>query len=327
MKTFNLGWGNSIAVRDAFLGELHPGKAIRFDMDALDAMDYPPHEGNAELIEITKDVIERQTGRRFIHVVLTNGATGACTLAMRAYQQRGYNTVFTPTPPYFPIYPAMFKSVGLKPKTGGMIVSESDKLIALIDSPTNPKGVIIRSLGSFTAPVIWDAVYNNRVYTEGKHAPLPCDVVAGSYSKLLGLNGLRTGWVATDDPLLYERIKELATAEYCGLSTASTTILLSLLKDLNWDEFERQARFSLYRNREEWSKLEKYFSDEPTPENGMFYYGFIDSACRKLLEKSGIVWTTGSSCGHDDHFGRFNLGQSEEVVRQAVKTIKKNDKI
>lgn len=326
MKTYNLGWGNSVAVRSAFLDTVTV-RPITFGLKELEGMDYPPHEGDLALIDVTRRVIERQVGLSYHHILLTNGAAGGCTLALRAYHQKGYDSAFTRSSPYFPIYPAMIESAGLKHVTEGDDRLQGDRPVALIDSPTNPHGLIVS--GSISMPTIWDAVYHSRVYTSGIYKPMDCEVLVGSYSKLLGLNGLRTGWVATNDPLLYERLKSLVTAEYCGLSSASTSILLTLLSQFKnddwWESFEGQARDNLDYNRGEWSKIEKFFGGMSTSPNGMFYYSYMDKACKKLMTKSNVVWTTGSSCGHNDDFGRFNLGQDNRLVRDAVREILKND--
>lgn len=329
MRQYNLGWGNAQAVRSAFLDQV-TNKTF-FSLKDID-LNYPPHEGDEKLIEVTRRVIERQVGPTYNRIILTNGAAGGVTLALRAFANRGYNIAFTRSPPYFPIYPAMIESAGLTHKVEADPVSQNDNVVALIDSPTNPRGIAVESY-NFVMPLIWDAVYHNRVYTAGNYKPLSGDVVVGSYSKLLGLNGLRTGWVATNDELLYLRLKELVTAEYCGLSTASSTLLLKFLTNNGqpesnefWDQFEWSARYNLDYNRGEWRKLEKFFGGEPVSPNGMFYYSHLDGAAKKLFSSSNITWTSGSSLGTSDDFARFNIGQSCGLIRDAVKQVLKNDR-
>lgn len=327
-KIIDLSWGHAVCVRSAFLNQVSK-RSIVFGPKELRDMNYPSHEGDPDLIEITKKVIERQVGPTYNHILLTNGATGGVTLALRAYAKRGHNIAFTRIPPYFPIYPEMIASAGLVHKIEADIREDNDNPVALIDSPTNPQGIAVGSC-NVSMPIVWDAVYQGRVYTSGNHKPLGCDVLVGSYSKLLGLNGLRTGWIATNDELLYLRLKDLVTAEYCGLSSASTTILLQLLSQVEdnnwWDQFERAARYNLDHNRGEWRKLEKYFNGHEVSPNGMFYYAHMDGSAKKLISKSNIIWTSGSSLGTDDSFARFNLGQDCKLVRDAVKEILKNDR-
>ena len=327
-KTIDLGWGNAVCIRSAFLESLD-SKTIFFSLNNAN-LSYTAHDGDVELIKITRSVIERQVGPTYRHILLVNGATGGCTIAMRAYAQQGYKDLVTKDPPYFPIYPAMIESAGLK----HVLMCETrdwNNPVILWDSPSNPYGYIDESFNPKHIPVIWDAVYHNKVYTYGNYKPLTCDVLVGSYSKLLGLNGIRTGWIATNDDLLYLRLKSLVEAEYCGLSSASNVVLMQVLKEYPnrkyWESFENTARKYLDANREEWSKLEKYFGGQNVPKNGMFYYGPTDEACKKLLTNSGIIWTSGSRLGTNDNFGRFNVGQDCKLIREAVKTILKVDKI
>lgn len=326
-KKFDLSWGNATCVRQAFLKGLS-SKSVLVPLNETN-LAYTPHEGDPKLIEITRRVIERQVGPTYNYILLTNGATGGVTIALRAFAQKGCKDAVTRNPPYFPLYPGMINAAGLK----HVIESQTkdwDNPVILWDSPSNPQGFIEDTFHTGCYPMIHDAVYHNRVYTYGNYKALPCDVLVGSYSKLLGLNGLRTGWIATNDPLLYERMKYLVTSEYCGLSSASNAVLNSVLADYptnkEWDDFETDARANLDDNRTQFSRLEKYFGDQRVYRNGMFYYGPVDSACARLLERSGIIWTKGWSLGTNDDFGRFNLAQDCKLVRDAVKTVLKNDK-
>jgi aspartate/methionine/tyrosine aminotransferase len=323
----DLTWGQSVCVRDAFTETLS-GAPVIFGLKELSEMGYPKHEGNEELIEITRKVIERQTGNNYKHILLTNGATGGVTIALRTYRQMGKDAVFTRTPPYFAIYPAMIEAAGFtKHVTEGGFRPQGDNPVAVIDSPSNPQGLFLHGR-VFSDPVIWDAVYHSRVYAE----PISLehtghDVMVGSYSKLLGINGIRVGWIAMDDEWLYNRMAKLVTAEYCGLSHPSSYILLELLNKFYWDQFEMNARYKLNYNREEWSKLEKYFEGHPVSPVGMFYYANMDKSCKKLMEKAGILYMSGTSLGTDDNHGRFNLGQDNKLIKNAVKSILKADKI
>jgi aspartate/methionine/tyrosine aminotransferase len=326
-KQYDLSWGNAVCVRHAFLDGLAL-KTIFFSLNDVN-LNYTAHSGDARLVEITRKVIERQVGTTYEHIFLTNGATGGVTIAMRAYAQRGHKDLVTRDPPYFPIYPAMIKSAGLR-HTLFCDPKNWENPVILWDSPSNPQGYVEQSLKAGHVPIIHDAVYHNKVYTYGNFKVMSSDILIGSYSKLLGLNGIRTGWIATNDPLLAERIKSLVEAEYCGLSSASNAVLLQVLKHYRsktfWESFETKARQNLDDNRTEWAILEKYFGEVPVYRVGMFYYAPIDKACKRLLKKANVTWTKGSSLGTDDDWGRFNIGQDREMIRDAVKEIIKNDK-
>ena len=321
---YDLGFGNSVCVRDAFLETYH-GNMIVFTNEGLSKFDYPERFGDPELVEITRKVILRQTGIVKKHVFLTNGATGAVTIGLRALHQRGFDYCITRNAPWYLRYPSMIKASGMRHQDE-YFRREPKDVVVLLDVPSNPRGLTGGIDYTMTLPMVLDAVYFNNVYVSSGFIPVIAhDILCGSYSKLLGLNGLRIGWIATDDDLLAERIKDLVVGEYCGLSVASAEILKNVLYDFDWETFEDQARGYLDFNRSTWSRLEKFFGNVAVGPNGMFYYGPIDPHCRKLLEKVGISWTKGSDLGTNDSYGRFNLGQNVTTVRNVVNDIIRAD--
>ena len=320
---FPLGWGNSVAVRKAFL-ETYNGDMVIFSAHSLERFDYPTHEGDPELVEITKQIIKRQIGKDYKHVFITNGATGGVVIALRMFKQRGYEYVHTRHAPYYIRYPRMINASGLTRLNEEDCFSRRKSLI-LLDLPSNPVGFLTTIECGFDVPVVLDGVYCNRVYVAGGMVTPRHDIFIGSYSKLLGMNGIRTGWVATNDDLMADRLKDLVASEYCGLSRADTDIIKNTLYGFNWGRFETLANLRLDYNREQWSKLEKYFGDAPVPPVGMFYYAPIDAKCKELLEKSGIQWTTGKDLGTNNSFARFNLGQDCRLIEEAVKTVLMHD--
>jgi aspartate/methionine/tyrosine aminotransferase len=324
---FDLGFGNPVAVRNAFLDTYNKTPVV-FTEEQLSKFDYPEREGDKEIIYLTRQVIRRQLGLDYKHILLTNGGTGGVVIALRAYKKMGKTECQTRNGPYYLRYPGMISSAGLAMSPNESLLTDPHvdyrNLVALLDVPSNPLGLSDNPLIHWI-PTVLDGVYYNNVYTAGYIKPVPHDVLVGSYSKLLGLSGLRIGWIATNDDLVYERLKELVVSEYCGLSSSSSVLLKSLMKGFRWDKFESCARANLNFNREEWSKLERYFEGISVADVGMFYYSKMDSACKSLMEKSGIEWTLGSSIGTDDTHGRFNLGQDCDLVKKAVREVLKND--
>jgi aspartate/methionine/tyrosine aminotransferase len=334
-KKIDLSWGDSVSVRQAFL-ETAGNKPIIFSPETLGNMGYPDHFGDPALVELTRKIIKRQVGNDYKYIVITNGATGGVTIALRAFKMRGAYQCWTADPPYFRLYPDMIESAGLVQVRAG---EDKDEIpynpVYLIDMPSNPLGILHEAPYRLTpGPVVLDTVYLNRVYCnesliatvkKPKH-----DVLVGSYSKFTGLNGLRVGWIATNDGLLYERLRTLVESEYCGISAASTKIIMETAGKFtvgDWYKFEYNATLKLDNNRGEWSKLERYFGGTYPLPYGMFMYCPLDKQAKKLLNKSNIIWSTGSSLGTTDDFGRFNLGQDNDLVNKAVKEILKNDKI
>lgn len=324
----DLTWGESIAVRKAFL-ETSKMNIVMISRTQLEAMGYSDNNLESPLVLTTKQVIKRQTGIDYKHVLLTNGATGGVVISLRAMAQRGKKTAYTLPPPFYPRYGIMIKAAGLT-HAHSTLIENTIEPVHLIDSPSNPLGLIDAGpkLQYYDNPVstVWDAIYHNRVYMDIHQDHPEHDIMVGSYSKLTGINGLRAGWVATNDTLLFERLKTLVLAEYCGLSEPGTLVLNSLLEGFQWPEFEKLARMHLDDNREEWQRLERYFDGWTVSPYGMFHYSKVDLAFRRLLEKADISYLKGSDVGTDDSFGRFNIGQDRELIRDAVKDILKQDR-
>lgn len=324
---FDLTWGESVIVRQRFVEVF--GSPIIFGHKQLESMSYTKHEGELAIVELARKAIKRQTGQEYAHILITNGATGGVTLTLRAYAKQGFLFALTRDPPYFSLYPSMIESAGLSHTIENTFRSgNSEHTVVLCDSPTNPGGKTY-SFDSCHMPVIWDAVYHSNCYTPGNLRVPRHDVQVGSFSKLTGLNGLRLGWIATDNYLLYERLRGLVTAEYAGLSRPSSELLTKLLegKEGRWCEFETMSRYWLDLNRTEWSKLEKFFGGQPVSPVGMFYFAPMDEACRELFDKSGVLYMPGGHFGHSDDFSRFNIGQDAKIIQKAVKAVLKADKI
>lgn len=323
---YDMGWGNSVAVRQAFVANVNVQTG--FYKEDLLKFDYPDHFGDPELVEITRQVIKRQIGLDYKHVLLTNGATGGVVISLRGYASMDYQYCHTRNAPYYVRYPRMIEASGLMHVQEDHAIFKRESVL-LLDIPSNPLGLTTPFVDTplIGVPVLLDGVYLNRVYTPGTITAPPHDVFVGSYSKLLGINGIRVGWIATNDDLFYLLLKELVASEYCGLSTASTEILKNALSQFNWLNFETEARQKLDYNREEWGKMERYFGKFPTSPLGMFYFGPTDKKCRQLLEKAGIQYTPGSVLGVNDDYGRFNLGQDCDLTRNAVRAMLKADKL
>lgn len=322
----DLSFGHSRCVREAFLNTYNQ-YPVSFNKKKLMEFDYPSHhEGDLELIEITKQIIKRQIGLNYKYVLITNGATGGVVISLRAYNYSGYLYCLTRNAPFYTRYPGMISASGLTQVQERNNIPNNSTVI-LLDAPSNPIGLItpIDNNGQ-KAPVILDGVYLNHVYMPWKIISIPQhDVFVGSYSKLLGINSIRVGFIALNDDFLYERIKHLVISEYCSLSMASTHILKSTLINFNWEQFETSANVKLDNNREEFAKLEYLFGNTPTSSMGMFQYVPMDSKCQEIISKAGIIWTKGATMGTDDSFGRFNLGASNQEVKKAVLSILKMD--
>lgn len=321
---YDLGFGNAVVVRQAFLNN-YEGNIITFSNDTLSNFNYPPFEGDLELINITKQLIKKQIDKDYKYVMLTNGATGAICVALSALKSIGIEYCYTRNAPWYTHYPKIIEAAGMSHNY--KLRQYYDSTVALIDMPSNPKGLLVTPDLFNKKMIIIDGVYLNKIYTNNIYIIPEHDIMIGSYSKLTGLNGSRIGWIATNKRSLYELLKIKITAHYCGISMASTEILKSMLINFNWDLFEINAKNYLNDNKEEMSKLQKYFDYTEIPENGMFYYVPIDKKCKELLTKSSVGFINGEKLGVSDSFGRLSLGQDRSITKNAIKSVLKSDKI
>jgi aspartate/methionine/tyrosine aminotransferase len=322
---FNFGFGDSVAV-NAALFDVFGYKS--FTLDDFHP-NYPPVEGDARLTELTSLLIKRMTGKQYRHVLLTHGATGAINTLMRTMGERGGGVYHDEL--HFLYYPQMVRRLGMLPVERADFF-RYEQVIHLTASPSNPTGDI-HSFGH-SERTIWDGVYHNDVYTDLFIAPPLHKAMVGSYSKYLGLNGARVGWIATDDKALYEKCVHDALFETLGVSTLGTALVTQILTEGEKDEpgialdkltwFEMTARGYLNDNRTELQRLE-YLFNRQVPTRGMFYFSEADDAARELLAKAGVKYIDGQRCGGSKGSVRLTLGQDRDLTRAMVRAVLKED--
>src|SRR5271167_2558684 len=101
---FNMQWGDPFIVRQALVETLRLSSPVFTPQ--YKEMSYPQHVGNPKLIRQLKKLTERQSGTKFKHLIVTNGATGAINAAL--YSLKDFDTDYVVTNKrYFPMFPAM----------------------------------------------------------------------------------------------------------------------------------------------------------------------------------------------------------------------------
>jgi aspartate/methionine/tyrosine aminotransferase len=308
----DLSWGDPLVVRQALAETL--GNHFIPPHTSLASLGYPVHLGPPKLIEQMKVLAKRQTGRTPKHLIVTCGATGAINAAIYALNKTQSPEFVMVNRRFFPIYPDIIRASGLK-MTYKWGLSDPTKAISLIDSPSAPDGLVY----PFESVDIYDAAYASKTYSTGGHVPEKYKIMAGSLSKTLGLPGLRLGWTSTDSDILYHYLSEYVTANYVGMSMLSTNAAEDILDSVDLDRFETKSSNYLNFNREEMQKLLDRFGQGLVPTRGMFAVVELGKVEKKALEKAGIKYLPGSLWGEDDSFARLSLGQTREVVRNAVR--------
>lgn len=290
---------------------------------------YPPHEGEGKLISYTRQLIRKITGHEYKYVLITNGATHALSAYIAAVKNEFTKSMNT-HPLYFLFYPGIAKNHGLKHEVSDQIYTDF-QTIGIIASPSNPEGKVY--IGGPRDNIIWDAAYYTPAYCgQGSKNALECiqmipkhEAMAGSFNKLTGLNGLRVGWLATDDQRIYEKALYWTEHDICGVSYPSQWMALQIIKYVDLDVFFSSAKDLIDSNKTEMQKLSYLFGNQDIPEIGMFALFEIDKKLKKLLEKASVNFMAGSACGDVRDSARFNLANMNQATKEMVKAVLKAD--
>lgn len=317
----DFSWGDTVVVREALLKCIGKLK-VQTGKSELMSMSYPVHEGDPDLVFLLKKLAKRQSGFKFKHLFVTNGATGALHASLNALRDDTALYVQT-NQAYFPFYPGIIAQHGLVQISGDPADKlrgrrPDAKIIRIADSPSNPYGELFKGKCD-----IWDAAYGADQYGGGiDAAPSEFKIMCGSLSKTLGLNGIRLGWAATNDDALAAALAEAVTFQYCGISQAQTNLAVCILEHVDMDEFEHLAWQKIQRNRELWGKVADKFG-QPRSERGMFQVLSLTPDLNAALILSDVKWQGGQTFGQDSRTARISLGQSNALTEKAVKLILK----
>ncbi len=180
-------------------------------------------------------------------IVVTNGASEAIDLTLRAISVRG-GKVALPRPYYYS-YPHNVTLAGMTPVyydlVEGHIDFENFKKVArgcravLINSPSNPTGTVqevltLKKLETFCDElgiyVLSDEVYRDIIYVRenyllsGKHV-----VTINSFSKTYGMCGFRLGYLYSTDQKLVQDVIEMKSHTAMNTSIASQAVGLAAM--------------------------------------------------------------------------------------------------
>ena len=162
-------------------------------------------------------------------------------------------------------------------------------------------------------PLIHDAAYYTHVYLPESY-PLDQygDVQIYSISKMLGLSGLRLGYVVCPNPVFYQHIKQYMETMTVGVSNNSQVYLYHLLRDTTvfsrekYEKFEQEAAQALVDAKEIMMGVSPSVLKVPVnlPQiPGMFLFAKVKDF--SLLEKAKINAIDGK------YFGATWLCQNE----------------
>jgi aspartate/methionine/tyrosine aminotransferase len=324
MSELNFGWGEPYCVREC-LEHYYKKKNYMVLIDIKNA-GYSNAEGNLQLINSIKKIIKYTTGIEYKYILITHGTTGAINVVLRSLAKEGKNICYTHEY-YFPYYPFIIEKNNYEHKKGLGIYHEKNlskkNTVGLVDSPSNPDGNLFLYTDNLNN-IIWDSVYHNQVFINT--IPILPDhrVNCGSLSKLLGLTGLRVGWIATNNEEDFKKFTEENLYENCTMSFYSQQLAVDIIESVDFDNFTRSAKYRINNNRELFDRVKHLFDNQEVPENGMFYPAWTSPYTCQLLDKLGISYVKLDESGKDKLL-RFNLAQLNEITQKAIRFLRKED--
>lgn len=285
-------------------------------------------------------------------IIVTNGATQALASAIGCLINHG-DKVLIPVPGYpnyrsvvehyggVPCYYFLSANNGFAPNVADIVqqIKQGVKAI-IINSPSNPTGSVIdqqtlieivKYCVMHDVFVISDEVYNDLIY-DGEHFyPLSLSyenvVSLFSMSKVYNLCGMRIGFAATKNLLLYESmIKSQEMYVSCANSIAQF-VCSEVIK--NEERYKQVFRLT-YQNKMQ--KAIQEFGDLLSYKPSAAFYFMVDISscglgakdfCFELLDKQHVVVSPGYAFGPTcDKFVRVSLTEDWEKAQIGIMRLK-----
>jgi capreomycidine synthase len=204
----------------------------------------------------------------------------------------------------------------------------------IVNFPQNPTGtainyndmeMLLRCAEQANAYVLWDAAFSDLVYDTD---PLP-DVSTryqrgisfGTFSKGLGLPGLRFGWCIAPTDVLTDCVR---IRDYTTLHVSPLVELLALRVLENTDRFLDPRLEQARNNRailKAWAEAAADHITLVLPAGGVAAFprldgiANVDDFCLELFSKRGVLVVPGSCFGYPQHIRLGFGGATDELIR------------
>jgi len=333
-KIYDFGFGDTRGLREMTLRRFFDFGFESTQVDWNLHGGYASHQGNPELVTQTRKLISDLTGKNYKHVLITAGATNALNAYL--YAKRDDNTQYAFTNEmYYGMYPQIITNQGYYHSIIGKEGNPHSEDVTILDSPTNPKGEIIPNLMAQDngRNIVWDAAYYSPTYYgtwNGTRLSIPKvfpahEAMVGSFSKLTSINGIRIGWLATDDSYIVGRAYDYIHGDACSVNGVGQELVARFLKTVDMDEFYKAGNSLISDNKQEISRLCYLLGHEAIPEHGMFAFAPTDTKMKDLFSSAGVVFSNGHDMGASFDSVRINLANTREETREMVQAILKAD--
>lgn len=291
--------------------------------------EYPMPNGYKPLVQLLED-------KHHAPVIITNGAKQALGACFYALKQMGKNDVLM-RQPYWALIPPLAQMHGLScvfdDASCHSGVPSADSVLCL--SPNNPDGwtisnegmkALAQALHEEGIPFIHDAAYFTPCYLNSSTYPVFGDVQIYSISKMLGLSGLRLGYVVCHSTEFYKLILNYMENMTVGVSLMPQIFLHDLMRRMKsyptlTQQFEGQSYYDLQESKKIIRKVDPEILEVNTDieqQAGMF--GWFKVGPKANFAKSKINVINGELFGGPGMV-RMNLGFNASIMEEIVQRL------
>jgi aspartate/methionine/tyrosine aminotransferase len=340
----------NLSVGDIFV-EPHPlvKEAVRKASEES-SLTYPPVEGFNELRSLIAEYLKESRGLevRGENVLVTAGASEAFLIALMTVLDAG-DTIILPDPTYpqHSLAANLFDNVRTDYYNQDSNVSEqvagknNRRTLILVCSPNNPTGRIVQ--GSDLKKLVEHAresdsiIISDETYLEiffGGNMPvspgsfdanLENTIIIGSFSKNMGVTGLRVGFLASEK----NTVGKAGMVRYATSLTSNTLGQRVVLKTLPLiSEISGYVRMSVEKRLRTFlhgfkrTDLLKVYE----PQGSLYIFPYLPfksfEFCLELARETGVVLAPGQGFGPSgEKHVRISFGAREEDIRNSIELI------
>lgn len=310
---------------------------------------YPPAAGLPELREVCMNWLNNKYSTEYSldEIVITPGGKFGISILLQSLVEKDDEVIIFS--PYWVSYPSMVKLFDGKPvvvqtkyeNNWDIDFNELEKSIThktkvmILNNASNPNGKLysketvlnlLELCEKYDIFLISDEVYSELVYDNEEFVsvgqfPQFKDRVAivQSFSKMLGLTGLRVGFTATNKELSKILIKLISQSTSGVSTTAQWIVYKTLLEHPEYSEFIKEQMQTRRDFISKSLKIEKVKS-------GLYYFLPIKNGqnseefCKELLLNNNLAAVPGIAFGQEG-FVRITFGQTEKILKDAIKIL------
>ncbi|MBO3833102.1 MAG: pyridoxal phosphate-dependent aminotransferase [Candidatus Brockarchaeota archaeon] len=340
----------NLSVGDIFI-EPHPlvKDAVRKASEES-SLTYPPVEGFSELRSLIAEYLveSRSLDVKAENILVTAGASEAFLVALMTVLDPGDRIILPdPTYPQHTLAANLFDSIMIDYYSQDSDVSDQvtggkdGHSLILVCSPNNPTGKIIstkdmemlvehaRENGS---TIVSDETYleiffdGNKPVSPGSFdAGLENTIIIGSFSKNMGITGLRVGFIASEKSII-SRASMVRYATSLTSNTLGQRVVLKTLPLINeisgYVRMNVEKRLRMFIQGFKRSDLLKVYE----PQGSLYIFPYVPfksfEFCLELARETGVVMAPGQGFGPSgENHVRISFGAREEDIINSIELL------